>query len=124
MNKTSIIIIVILILVVVSFVGFRYFGSSMSPMKSNPPVNLVVPANTVIISGNSFNPGTLTTTVGQKITWTNNDSYAHTVTSDNGLFDSGNILAGSSFSYIFTKTGTYTYHCTIHPFMTAKVVVK
>ena len=55
----------------------------------------------------------------------------HTVTADDGSFDSDSGKSGSQvahktgdgYSFQFTKPGTYTYHCKIHSFMTAKVVV-
>lgn len=105
----------------VGYLVFKYSG--LYGMKSSPPSNLVVPANSVIIQGNSFTPDTLTVKVGTKVTWMNNDGYDHTVTSDNGTFDAGHIPSGQSFSFTFTKAGTYPYHCAIHTFMTAKVVV-
>jgi plastocyanin len=77
----------------------------------------------VAISGFSFNPQMVTVPVGTMVTWTNNDGVRHTVTEDNGLFD-GAVGSGSSFSFTFTKAGTYTYHCRIHPSMTATIVVK
>jgi plastocyanin len=60
------------------------------------------------------------------VTWTNQDTDAHTVSSQQG---SGGPLAsaalntGQSYTYTFTKPGTYAYLCTIHPFMTATVTV-
>jgi plastocyanin len=78
----------------------------------------------VTIESNSFNPASLTIKVGETVTWTNKDSYAHTVTSDNGAFDSGNIASGSTFSFTFDTAGTYSYHCSIHTSMTAKIIVQ
>lgn len=80
-------------------------------------------ANEVFIQGMAFTPSTITVTAGTTITWTNKDSYAHTVTSDSKLFDSGNIANGGTFSFTFATAGTYPYHCTIHTSMTASVVV-
>lgn len=123
MNKLTLVI-GLIVLVVLGFVGYKYFyPSGMSPMTSSAPSNLVVPANSVIIQGNAFTPDTLTVKVGTTVTWTNNDSYAHTVTANDKTFDSGNLDAGKSFTYTFTKVGTYAYYCAIHTFMTAKVVV-
>jgi plastocyanin len=53
----------------------------------------------------------------------NEDGTAHTVTSDTSLFDSGYIAAGGSWTYTFTSTGTYRYHCTYHSWMAGIVVV-
>jgi plastocyanin len=125
MFKNKLVLIIgMLVLVVAVVLGLKYSGLyGTGSMKSSPPANLVIPAGTVIIQGNSFNPETLTVKVGQKVTWTNNDSYAHTVTSDDGSFNSGSLPAGQSFSFVFTKTGSFNYHCSIHTSMTAKVVV-
>lgn len=78
----------------------------------------------VAIQSNSFNPASLTIKVGETVTWTNKDSYAHTVTSDNGAFDSGSINNGATFSFTFKTAGTYSYHCSIHTSMTAKIIVQ
>ena len=59
-----------------------------------------------------------------EIIWTNNDSMPHTVTFDNGMANSGLIQPGKSFAFFFTKPGTYTYHCSIHPNMTASLSIK
>jgi len=47
----------------------------------------------------------------------------HTVTADGGLFNSGNLSTGQSFSFTFVSRGTFTYHCRIHPSMTGTVSV-
>ncbi|HKB88584.1 MAG TPA: cupredoxin family copper-binding protein [Patescibacteria group bacterium] len=123
MNKLALVV-GLVILLVVGFFGYKcFYPTGMSSMTSSAPSNLEVPANTVIIQGNAFTPDALTVKVGTKITWTNNDSYAHTVTSNNGAFDSGNLASGQSFSFTFTKAGSYGYYCMVHPFMKAKIVV-
>jgi plastocyanin len=73
-----------------------------------------------------FSPQIMTVVVGvnNTVTWTNNDIAAHTVTSDTGAFNSGNIAAGARWSYTFTTPGTYSYHCSYHPWMTGTVIVK
>jgi plastocyanin len=69
-------------------------------------------------------PATINVNVGDSVTWTNQDSAAHTVTSDTaGVFGSGQLAQGQSFSHTFTQAGTFTYHCAIHPTMTGSVVV-
>ncbi|GHO45094.1 cupredoxin domain-containing protein [Ktedonospora formicarum] len=80
--------------------------------------------DSVSIAQFAFAPESLTVKVGTKVTWTNNDSATHTVTSDQGAFDSGALAPGSKFSFTFSKAGTYTYHCSIHPSMTATIVVQ
>lgn len=80
-------------------------------------------ANEVFIQGMAFSPSSITVKAGTTITWTNQDAVTHTVTSNTGLFDSGSIGSGGTFSYMFDTAGTYSYHCAIHPSMTAKVIV-
>ncbi|MGC8634419.1 MAG: cupredoxin domain-containing protein [Candidatus Limnocylindrales bacterium] len=78
----------------------------------------------VSISNFAFVPATITVKVGTRVTWTNRQTgIQHTVTADNGSFGSGDLSTGSSFSYVFTRAGTYAYHCAIHPFMTGRVIV-
>lgn len=81
-------------------------------------------ASAVEIKGFAFSPDTLEVSVGATVTWTNNDSATHTVTGDDGSFDSGNLDTGKTFSFTFSKAGTFTYHCKIHPNMKATITVK
>lgn len=78
----------------------------------------------VTLDHEAFAPTSLTVKVGDKVTWTNKDVEAHTVTADQGAFDSGVVAVGQSFSFTFTKAGTYSYHCDIHPTMRATIIVK
>ena len=55
--------------------------------------------------------------------WTNKDSVQHTGIADDGSFDSGKLVGGSTFSQTFSKPGTYAYHCTIHSSMKATITV-
>ena len=72
-----------------------------------------------------YSPSTVTVVIGvnNTVTWTNNDNAPHTVT-DKGVFDSGNLNPGQSWSHTFSTPGTYTYTCTYHPWMTGTVIVK
>jgi plastocyanin len=86
---------------------------------------------TIAISNFSFQPATLTVPVGATVTWANRDATMHSVTSDTGAFDSGRGLCppadclspGASFSHQFNAAGTLHYHCNIHTFMQATIVV-
>ncbi|HKF38519.1 MAG TPA: cupredoxin family copper-binding protein, partial [Ktedonobacteraceae bacterium] len=80
--------------------------------------------NSVSIANFAFSPTSLTVKVGTKVSWTNNDSVTHTVTADKGAFNSGPLAPGSTFSFTFTKAGTYSYHCNIHASMRATIVVQ
>jgi plastocyanin len=80
-------------------------------------------ANTVNIQNMAFNPSTLNVKVGTTVTWINKDSTAHDVVSDTGLFNSGNLNNGQSYTYTFNQAGSFPYHCGIHPSMTGTIVV-
>ncbi len=78
----------------------------------------------VKIDNFSFGPTTLTVAVGTTVTWTNRDDIPHTVVSDDKVFKSKVLDTDEKFSFMFTKPGTYSYFCSIHPKMTGKVVVQ
>jgi plastocyanin len=80
-------------------------------------------AITVDIKDFSFQPNSITVQVGTSVTWVNHDSVDHTITSDDGKFDSGNIMSGGEFKFAFSQPGTYSYHCSIHPTMIGVVTV-
>jgi plastocyanin len=78
----------------------------------------------VKIDNFSFGPQTLTVPVGATVIWTNRDDIPHTAVSTEGAFKSKVMDTDEKFSYTFTKAGTYSYYCTIHPKMTGQVVVQ
>jgi plastocyanin len=78
---------------------------------------------TVSIQDFSFDPGQITVPPGTTVTWTNEGPSPHTTTADDGSWDSGELQQGEDFSFTFDEPGTYTYHCSIHPDMTASVKV-
>ena len=79
-------------------------------------------------NGKFYDPSPANVDKGSTVTWTNNDSTLHTVTSGtpdtpSSEFDSGVMAKGKTFQHTFDKTGEFDYHCTLHPFMTGKVTV-
>ncbi len=62
----------------------------------------------------AFAPKVLTVAPGTTVEWQNDDTTAHTVTADNGSFDSGNLAQGATFKFTFAKAGTYAYYCQYH----------
>lgn len=79
----------------------------------------------VKIDNFTFAPPTLTVAAGTTVKWVNRDDIPHTVVSDDkSTFKSKAMDTDDSFSYTFTKPGTYNYFCSIHPKMVAKVVVQ
>ena len=82
------------------------------------------PTAEVKIDNFSFAPATLTVKAGTQITWTNGDDIPHTVVSDDQTFKSKVLDTDEKFTFTASKPGTYSYFCSIHPKMTAKVVVE
>lgn len=91
---------------------------------SGPQVS-IQPGSAVNTTKTYYSPPTITVVIGvnNTVTWINNDNAPHTVT-DTGVFDSGNMNQGQSWTHTFTTSGTYTYHCTYHPWMTGTIIVK
>lgn len=80
--------------------------------------------NTITIQNMAFAPATLTIKAGDKVTWTNQDAVGHSATADDNSFDTGVLGQGQSGSITFSKAGTYTYHCSVHPYMKGTIVVQ
>lgn len=76
----------------------------------------------------SYNPSSITIAPGDTVIWYNNESSLHhSVTSDAGVtpsFDSGEIVAGATWSHTFDTEGTFAYHCMFHPSMHGTVIVQ
>jgi len=72
----------------------------------------------------AYEPARIEVTAGTTVVWTNDAPLPHTVTADDGSFDSGVIDVGKRWARTFDRPGTYAVHCTPHPFMKAVVVVR
>ena len=109
-------------------------GTSATNMSTGTPTSSI--STVSIVSGSSlpsngefFVPKTVETTVGSMVNWKNEDFGPHTVTSGDmttgktGVFDSNIMQKGSTFSFLFDKVGEYDYFCTLHPFMTGRIIV-
>ena len=96
-------------------------GAALAPVRSasNQPAKVAV-----TIDNFNFNPATLTVAAGSTVVWTNQDDVPHTVTSDENVFGSSALDTGEKFEFKFTKAGTFSYYCKVHPKMTGKVVVQ
>ena len=103
--------------------GALLASSSTSTFAAAPPANS--PSEVAVkIDNFSFSPATITVPIGTTVRWTNRDDIPHTVVSDDKAFKSKALDTDENFTYTFTKPGTYGYFCSIHPKMTAKVVVQ
>jgi plastocyanin len=72
----------------------------------------------------AFKPAHVVVSPGTRLVWTNEDQDPHTVTSDHPGFSSQALDTGGTYTLVAKRTGTFTYHCTIHPFMHGTLVVK
>ncbi|MEO9294942.1 MAG: plastocyanin/azurin family copper-binding protein [Nitrososphaera sp.] len=113
-------------------------NSNSSSSNNNNTAGATVTAVSIVAGSSSptngqfFEPQDVKTTVGSMVTWTNDDTTFHTVTSGkvegstptpDKVFDSSIIKSKGTFSYVFEKAGEYDYYCSLHPYMTGKVTV-
>jgi plastocyanin len=78
----------------------------------------------VAIANFAYSPSTVTVSVGDSVTWTNNDEAPHTATADDDSWDTGTLAQNGTGAVTFDTAGEYSYHCDIHPNMTGTVVVE
>lgn len=137
-SNTWIILLIIGIIVVLFLfrkkINFNQFTTTTTTTTTNDSEdNLKQTTNTpsqsqgsvnIQISNKSFTPQIITVYAGTTVVWKNMDNISHTVTFDNGSFDTGDITSGKSKSYVFTSSGTFAYHCTIHPNINGTIVVR
>ncbi|HIF12803.1 MAG TPA: amidase [Dehalococcoidia bacterium] len=104
---------------------------SPAPTATPPPAPTPTPPPPAVLASNiiGFALSDITIAAGTTITWTNQDSAPHTVTSGSqgaltGEFDSGGFSIGESYQRSFNTPGAFPYFCTIHPFMQATVTVQ
>lgn len=102
------------------FVAVVYMSLSCS-IKAQYPAQPT--REVVIIKQMHFEPATLSVKAGDTVEWKNQDIFTHTVTANDGSFDSGPIVPGSSWQTTVSRTGSVAYHCGPHPNMMAEVVV-
>lgn len=88
------------------------------------PTGVATKLVSVKILNSGYDPKEVKIPVGAKVTWTNNDSTTHTVTSDTGAFESPGLTQGTWFNYIFEEAGTFPYHCKFHSEMTGTIIVE
>ena len=118
MNKN--VLITISVIIAIGILGFAFY--KYYPMGKTNINNTPVTGNSVNIQNYTFTPNNLSVKVGDRVTWTNNDGFAHHVKSD--VLDSGVLNNGDTYSFTFKNAGTYTYHCVIHTYMTGQIVVQ
>jgi len=126
MNRTiKVMIFTAVALTAATFVGLTHAqGGTDAPLTVASPYDSMA-ARDVTIDNFSFSPTPITVSVGTTLTWTNRDDIPHTVVADDvQQFKSKALDTDEKFSHTFTKAGTYSYFCSIHPKMVAKVIVE
>ena len=78
----------------------------------------------VAIADFAFAPETITIAAGESVTWINNDGAPHALEYRDGAKGSDLLLPGASVTRRFDRPGTYDYNCSVHPYMTGRVVVR
>lgn len=80
--------------------------------------------NEVIMLNNTYDPTLIVVKVGTTVTWNNKENIKHSVTSDEGMFESGDMKKGNQYGFTFAAKGYYIYHCSYHRAMKGTVLVK
>lgn len=99
-------------------------GSQPSSMDQTQNVGAQPRSVAAEIKNFAFAPKEIRISAGTKVTWTNQDSVAHTVTSDTNAFGSPLIGKGEQFEHVFSQKGTFPYFCKPHPNMKGTVIVE
>ena len=136
MRRSGILAIIVLIILVAAAAFAINHKSTNKPSQTNSNTNSSSTSSssgnqpltgTINIKNMMFTPSQITVAKGGTVTWTNNDNTTHTVIDDLsnvGGPASGDIPPGGTYSFTFTKTGSFQYHCQIHPSMRGTIVVK
>ena len=99
-------------------------AASCPPVSAAPTADAKPPSVlTVHIRQFMFRPMSATIHAGDRVTFVNDDSEAHTATSTDKSFDSEGLDSGASWQHAFARAGTVTYFCELHPYMKATIVV-
>ena len=120
-----IVVVSIIVLAVTAVVGVHFSSTSGSAPASIQATSVDTMHVTIDISSYEYRPGNLSVPRGATVTWVNDDKVAHTATEkSSGSWDTQVIHEGESVSINFDKPGSYTYYCSIHPYMSGVLVVR
>ena len=98
-------------------------------MAASKATIVILPEGSSIPDKGTFTPGTVTIKKEERVTWKNEDTAAHTITSGkpgypDGNFDSGLFTSKGEFTHTLMKKGEYPYYCLVHPWKKGKIIVK
>ena len=113
-------------LVVLPNAAYQSTSTATSTTSTSPETaHVTILPGAAYPNSTGYSPSTITVVIGvnNTVEWVNNDTAPHTVTATDHSFDSGNLNPGDTWTYTFTKPGTYTYVCTYHPWMKGTVIV-
>lgn len=124
MKKKSILFVVIILILALAGVAYlKTRKNTNNPNQQNTQTSQE--KSLITIENFKYSPSTLTVKAGDTINVTNKDMPDHTITADDGSFDTGLISQNGSVSFVApSKTGTYQYHCTSHPYMKGTIIVE
>jgi plastocyanin len=100
-----------------------YVNSSVNPIAQRAATAPVESGAKVSIVNFAFTPEQITIKPGQTITWINDDGAPHALKFQDGAKGTDLMLPGATFNRPFDEPGTYDYSCSVHPYMTGRVVV-
>lgn len=118
------------LLCTVSLLTLAACGSSSSSSSSSATActsSNAVATQSVLLTGYAFSPDCIKVASGNTVTFTNQDATTHTVTASGSqvqTFDSGNLTQNQNYTQTFTAAGNVNVHCSIHPYMTATIIVQ
>ena len=113
-----------LVVVLAACAGLLLSCSSSGGKKAVSSTGGGASGNAVDVKNFSFNPASLSVSKGTKVTWTFDDGAKHNVTDSKNTFKSTDLSGGATYSFTFNTAGTYSYICSIHPYMKGTVTVK
>lgn len=119
------IILIVAVTIVIAVAGFFAYRALYSNNKSpNQNSTTVAESNNIEMKNSAFSPKTTKVKVGDTVIWINNDKVNHTVTADDGGFESDVLGLSKTFSNKFDEVGIIEYHCKIHPSMKGEIIVE
>jgi plastocyanin len=111
---------------IIGLIGLFALGvcTQMAQPAFAAPAAAVEGAAKVSIANFTFTPGEITIAPGESVTWTNDDGAPHGLEFHDGAEGKDLLLPGASFSRRFDRPGAYDYNCSVHPYMTGRVIVR
>lgn len=95
-------------------VDAAHFTNNQAIASQAARATITIPKDSMSKGEAAYSPNPLVINPGTEVTWKNDDTVAHTATSESGVFDSGFILPGQSYSRVFEQRGEFPYYCTLH----------